>query len=131
MSVLTEISVGEFVDKLTILRIKSERIRDPDQLANINHELEVLNRIWQQSAYAGVDIARETRALSEVNEQLWEIEDAIRELESRSDFGRRFIELARAVYITNDRRAELKKQINRLTGSAIMEEKSYHDYRSQ
>lgn len=128
MSIITEISVGEFLDKLTILQIKQARIDDPAKLANINRELETLQQQWQMSPYANADINDDLRQLRKVNEQLWEIEDDIRAKEADGQFDQRFIDLARAVYITNDRRARIKKLINEKLGSGLIEEKSYKDY---
>lgn len=129
MSIKVEVSVGEFLDKLTILQIKAERIRDADKLANVRHELEALNGTWSATAYAGdgaLDV--EIRELRRVNETLWDIEDRIRAKEARQEFDGGFIDLARSVYRTNDRRAAIKRAINLKTGSAVVEEKSYTDY---
>jgi hypothetical protein len=129
MNLMTPVSPGELLDKLTILEIKSERIQDPEKLINIRHELELLEAVWRQ-ADQGSETVRALRSdLKQVNEMLWVIEDDIRLCENEGNFGDRFIELARSVYITNDRRADLKKQINLALGSAIVEEKSYQDYR--
>ena len=122
------VSPGELLDKITILQIKSERIEDPAKLANINRELETLTRVWQESVESDEQIAALTARLKSINEKLWEIEDDIREEERNRRFGERFIELARAVYVTNDERADAKKQVNLLLGSTIVEEKSYQDY---
>ena len=120
-----EVSNGEIMDKLTILEIKMEKIADPAKRRNIQKEYELL------SATAAGILSREDplyRQLKEVNLRLWEIEDRIRELERRKDFGKEFIETARAVYRENDLRAALKKQINEKTGSDLTEEKSYKPY---
>ena len=129
MSIPVEIPVGDFLDKLSILEIKSERIQDPDKLANIRRELEVLRATWKASPYVHSDITAEYAELKTVNESLWDIEDHIRDQERLRDFGERFIELARSVYLTNDRRAEIKRAINLKLGSALVEEKSYREYR--
>lgn len=129
MSIPVEIPVGDFLDKLSILEIKSERIQDATKLANIRRELDVLRATWQASSYAQSDITTEYAHLKTVNESLWDIEDQIRDQERVKDFGERFIELARAVYQTNDRRAEIKRTLNVKLGSALVEEKSYSDYR--
>lgn len=129
MSIEVEISVGEFLDKLTILQIKADRISDPEKLRNINRELTALTQVWSASDYAG-DAGLQT-AISElrrINETLWDIEDAIRAKEASGEFDQEFIRLARSVYLTNDRRAVIKKAINESTGSVIMEEKSYTTY---
>ena len=122
------VSVGEVVDKLTILEIKSARIADPDKLENITAELDSLRPLVSGGVFDSDEMIALTDSLRTVNGQLWDIEDNIRAEEAAGRFGDRFIELARAVYVTNDRRAELKKQINLATGSALVEEKSYEDY---
>lgn len=129
MSISTEISYGEFLDKLTILDIKSERIQDKDKLANVLHERDVLNKIWKQHEKSSIDIESEYSALKKINEQLWEIEDNIRDKERNKEFDQEFIELARSVYVTNDERAKIKKVINLKLGSDLVEEKSYSDYK--
>ena len=128
MSIKIDISVGELLDKITILEIKSERISDADKLANVNKELEVLNRIWSDSSYSGSAINNEKQELKQINESLWDIEDAIRDKERDKLFDEEFIELARAVYVTNDKRADVKKRINIAVGSELVEEKSYQQY---
>lgn len=129
--ILVPISPGELLDKITILRIKSRRMSDAQKLANVRHELELLERTWRAAARPGIDVSAEERALEEVNARLWEIEDDIREKEAARSFDQRFIELARAVYVNNDERAAIKKRINTRLGSKIVEEKSYRDYRQQ
>jgi hypothetical protein len=128
MNVNVEISIGEFFDKLTILEIKRERISDPEKLENIEKELDSLNALLVQQGLSRDDVAAEVASLREVNESLWEIEDDIREKESQKVFDQRFIELARLVYITNDRRCDIKRDINMKSGSDFIEEKSYEDY---
>lgn len=128
MNVNIEISIGEFFDKLTILEIKRERISDPEKLENIEKELDSLNALLVQQGLSRDDVAAEVASLREVNESLWEIEDDIREKESQKAFDKRFIELARLVYITNDRRCDIKRDINMKSGSDFIEEKSYEDY---
>lgn len=121
-----EVSNGEIIDKLTIIEIKLERIKDLNKLSNLRKEFKVLDEV------AGGIIRREDplyRELYDVNTRLWDIEDRIRELEKSKDFGDEFIETARSVYFTNDRRAELKRLINEQTGSDLREEKSYEDYK--
>jgi hypothetical protein len=127
-TLLVETAPGELIDKLTILEIKSERITDEGKLANIRRELESLDRVRHEELPASPELSRLTADLKKINEQLWNIEDAIRDCERRGDFGQQFIELARAVYHTNDRRAAVKRKINELLGSAIVEEKSYTIY---
>ena len=123
-----EISTGEFLDKLTILQIKAERISDLGKLASINKELNLLTKLWQQSPHSATDLDTEIAELKKVNEALWDIEDDIRDKERNKIFDQGFIELARSVYITNDKRAEIKRAINMKTGSELMEEKSYAEY---
>ena len=122
------VSPGEVLDKITILEIKSERMSDPEKVANVRVELALLQETWSQ-AVAEDDVIRELHAqLKEINEGLWEIEDDIRDKERVKEFDARFIELARSVYFTNDRRSEVKKKLNLHLGSQIIEEKSYQDY---
>ena len=126
---LVPVSPGELLDKITILRIKVARIQDAGKLANVKLELSLLEQTWKDSGGAAHDVAREERALENVNERLWDIEDRIRDKEARQTFDREFIELARAVYICNDERAAIKKRINLQLGSRLIEEKSYKQYR--
>lgn len=126
--ILVPISPGELLDKITILRIKTARILDAAKVANVRLELDLLEKTWRQSPFAAADVTREERALQEVNERLWDIEDRIREKEARQTFDRDFIELARAVYHANDERAAIKKRINVALGSRLIEEKSYQGY---
>jgi hypothetical protein len=128
MSISTEISLGEFLDKLTILEIKKSRITEPQKLKNIMREYVTLRAQWKASEYAKADIDKEMKRLKEVNERLWEIEDRIREKEARGEFDEAFIELARSVYLQNDERAAIKKEINDKLGSRLVEEKSYKEY---
>lgn len=122
------VSVGEVVDKVTILEIKSDRISDQGKLRNIATELDALRPLVSGGVFDTDEVTALTDALRAVNGELWDIEDDIRAEEAAGRFGERFIELARAVYVTNDRRAELKKKINLATGSELVEEKSYEDY---
>jgi hypothetical protein len=122
------ISPGELLDKLSILEIKSERIRDAKKLDHVRHELGLLRATWADSPFAGRDIAALVAELKRVNETLWDIEDRIRERESEGRFDEGFVELARAVYRTNDRRAAIKRELNTTLGSEIQEEKSYSAY---
>jgi hypothetical protein len=126
--ILVPISPGELLDKITILRIKSERMSDPLKVANVKHELALLEKTWKDSGAGAVDLGNEEANLTLVNEKLWVIEDEIRDEERAKRFGEKFIELARAVYFTNDERAAIKKRINTLLGSTIVEEKSYKSY---
>jgi hypothetical protein len=128
--ILVPISPGELLDKITILRIKAARIADPGKRANVQLELGLLEGTWRDSGCAAVDVSADERALQDVNEQLWDIEDRIREKEAAQAFDAQFIELARAVYVSNDERAAIKKRVNIRLGSRIVEEKSYQPYRS-
>ncbi|HEY0802094.1 MAG TPA: DUF6165 family protein [Steroidobacteraceae bacterium] len=123
------ISPGELLDKITILRIKSARMSDPDKLANVRRELKVLEETWGLTEYTRVDIKADVNALLQVNERLWVIEDDIRDKERTQAFDADFIRLARAVYVENDERAAIKRRINLKLGSSIVEEKSYADYK--
>ena len=121
---LVPISFGELIDKITILRIKAKRIQDPAKAANIRDELQARAGF----SIAGGDVDTIEIELMRTNEALWEIEDRIRDCEREQDFGPRFVEFARGIYRTNDRRAELKRRLNQLAGSPIVEEKSYSRY---
>ena len=122
------ISPGELLDKITILRIKAARMADPAKVTNVKHELGLLEKTWKDSGAAAVDLGTAEAELTGVNEKLWVIEDEIRDEERAKRFTDRFIELARAVYFTNDDRAAIKKRVNLLLGSTIVEEKSYKQY---
>jgi predicted nucleic acid-binding Zn-ribbon protein len=128
MSLNVEVSAGELLDKITILEIKSERMDDPAKLANVRTELDTLRDTWQASPLAARDIADQMRRLKAVNERLWDIEDAIRRHEADGDFGDDFVQLARSVYFSNDERAAIKRELNEMLGSRLVEEKSYADY---
>ena len=122
------VSPGEVLDKITILEIKAERISDPEKVANVRVELALLQETWAETI-RDTDVIQDLHVkLKEINEALWEIEDDIRDKERAKEFDERFIELARAVYVTNDRRSEIKKELNLHLGSEIIEEKSYQDY---
>ena len=122
-----EVSIGEIVDKYTILTIKAARIQDPAKLENINKELNYLIDILQKEDPLMTDYSL-TKALLEVNKALWNVEDDIRDLERAKDFGKEFVTLARNVYKLNDKRADIKKEINMKHGSNFVEEKSYQPY---
>jgi hypothetical protein len=119
------ISIGELIDKITILEIKGERIADRGKVANVAKELALLRGIRSGAGLDGAEIDGFTRELKAVNEALWDIEDEIREHEARGDFGARFVALARGVYHNNDERSRIKQRINAAFGSDIVEEKSY------
>jgi hypothetical protein len=124
-AILAPVSIGELIDKITILEIKAERIADQGKLGNIMTELAGLRAIQAQAGLDSPGMEPHARELRRLNTALWEIEDEIRELEARKDFGARFVTLARSVYQTNDKRAAVKTRINQAFGSAIVEEKSY------
>jgi hypothetical protein len=125
---LAPVSLGELLDKLTILEIKLERITDPDKLANIAKERDALADVCARDVEPSQDLDHLVEELQTVNETLWDVEDALRDLERAQDFGEAFVTLARAVYHTNDRRAALKREINTRFGSGLVEEKSYASY---
>ena len=128
-----EVSNGEIIDKYTILEIKLSKIKDAKKLKNIQHEYNVLTPVVQ-SIYVESQEEKHLKKLQtdllEVNMKLWKIEDDIRECERANDFGKTFVDLARAVYYTNDERSDVKKEINVFTGSDLVEEKSYEAYKS-
>ena len=127
-SLSVEVSPGELIDKITILEIKLDRIGDTEKRANVKAEWETLTTARDGAIPSSDDLQRLSQDLKEVNERLWDIEDEIRGCERQQDFGEKFIELARSVYIQNDDRARLKRQINELLGSRLVEEKSYAAY---
>ena len=131
MSVQVEISIGELLDKISILQIKAERITDQLKLENIKFELEGLLDKWENLSFSKIEIAEEIVQIREVNEKLWELEDDIRIKEARYSFDEDFVRLARSVYVTNDQRAEIKRKINEKLGSALIEEKSYSNYNKE
>tara|TARA_B100000886_G_C20257076_1_gene421285 strand:+ start:219 stop:602 length:384 start_codon:yes stop_codon:yes gene_type:complete len=122
------LSVGELIDKITILQIKNKFIKNNDQLKNINNELSILEPLLKKNKLNTPEINQLLSELYKVNMELWKIEDKIREKERKSDFKDEFITLARSVYITNDKRAKIKKNINLISGSHLIEEKSYAKY---
>ena len=124
-----EISNGELLDKITILELKLNRIKDKDKLVNIQKEFDTLNSLAQELFEEHDSYLQNLYVeLSSINGRLWDIEDWIRECEKENRFDKEFIELARSVYITNDKRSEVKKTINILTNSGLVEEKSYNSY---
>lgn len=125
MPLLAPISVGELIDKISILEIKVEAIAEPAKRANVRRELAALDAVRRREVPAIPELAALYGELKLVNRRLWDIEDALREHERAGRFDAVFVELARAVYRENDRRAALKRRINELTGSEIVEEKSY------
>ncbi len=128
MLINTPISVGELIDKITILMIKAVRIADDQKLQHVHNELQQLQRVVDQHALQSPELLALMGQLQRINETLWQIEDDIRLCEKAQDFSDRFVQLARSVYLTNDQRAQLKREINVLTQSALYEVKSYEDY---
>ena len=126
---LIEVSNGELLDKISILELKLLRIEDEEKLVNVRNEFETLNPLVQElfEKHDG-QLQNHYLELAKINGQLWDIEDWIRDCEREKRFDKEFIELARSVYITNDKRSEVKKIINIITGSGLVEEKSYKDY---
>jgi hypothetical protein len=127
-TITVEIAPGELIDKITILEIKQARLTDTDKVANVRRELAALVAARDRSIPRSEELARLTAELKAANEALWDVEDEVRRCERAQDFGPRFIELARSVYRTNDRRAVIKRRINELLGAAFLEEKSYEKY---
>jgi chaperonin cofactor prefoldin len=123
-----ETAPGELIDKITILEIKAVKIQDATKVRNVQVELETLATARNEAVSVSPELDELTAQLKKANQQLWEIEDAIRDCEREKNFGDTFIQLARSVYQTNDRRAALKREINVLLGSHLIEEKSYSDY---
>ncbi len=128
MKIETPISVGELLDKISILKIKSFKIKDEEKLKNVKLELEYLNNIAKEKLSKYENLEERSEELYQVNASLWNIEDQIRVAEKRKDFDSEFIFLARSVYITNDKRFDIKNKINEECGSELKEEKSYEKY---
>jgi hypothetical protein len=126
--ILVPVSVGELLDKITVLEIKNERISDPIKLKNVRKEHRELRRAWEASPYTGVDIDAYRSELKKVNETLWEIEDYLRVKEDEGSFNDQFIELARSEYRNRDKRTELMHLIDEQVGSEFTVEKSYPSY---
>lgn len=127
MSILVPVSAGELVDKITILRVKASRI-EASKRANVQKELEGLEAVADRELPVSAELTACADELFTVNAALWDVEEGKRDCERRQDFGPHFVQLARAVYIENDRRAAIKRRINALTNSEITEEKSYRPY---
>ena len=125
-----ELPLGDVVDKISILQIKSERIANERKLQNVHRELAILKAAWADTEHPNLESLPEWDGLLEVNGKLWTVEDDLRLLEGQQNFGDSFVRLARSVYFLNDKRAELKKSINVSLGSTLVEEKSYQDYGS-
>ena len=128
MQLNVPVSVGEVLDKITILQIKLAHISDAGKLINVQNELDALLPLVSGDLFKNSQMQRLIAELKAVNETLWNIEDDIREKEGAKNFDNEFIRLARAVYVTNDKRAAIKKKINLMTGSSLIEEKSYESY---
>ena len=128
MTILVQVSPGELIDKMTILEVKLEQMSDPVKLANVRREHDMITRTFREHITDTPALAKLIAALKTTNMALWTIEDDIRAHERKGDFGKSFVRLARAVYRTNDERAAIKRRINVLLDSAIVEEKSYSDY---
>lgn len=126
--ILIPVAPGELIDKITILKIKSERMDDPEKLANVRRELELLRQEQSRHIPDDPEIAGMEASLEEVNGRIWDLEDIIRDCDRKKDFGAVFLDTARKIYRTNDERAAIKKQINLHLGSQIVEEKSYAEY---
>ncbi len=125
----TPVSYGEILDKITILEIKEQNITAADKLKNVRHELSILTNTWNDKVTASSKINQLKEQLKQVNQSLWNIEDNIRIKESKKEFDDEFIQIARSVYYENDKRAAVKKEVNLLLGSELVEEKSYQDYK--
>ena len=126
--ILSEISAGELMDKITILEIKKVKITDPEKQVIINKELNSLHSTYQTSLTPSPELQEQITKLKTINLTLWDIEEGKRECERQKDFGDSFVQLARSVYIENDNRSKIKAEINRLTNSTISEVKSYKAY---
>ena len=125
----TPVSYGEILDKITILEIKAVNIKDSKKQKNVKHELAILQDTWDKHVAAADEINTLKQQLKKVNQDLWNIEDNIRIKESKKEFDDEFIQIARSVYFENDTRAAVKKEVNLLLGSELIEEKSYQDYK--
>jgi hypothetical protein len=128
MNIVVEISPGELIDKLTILEIKLDKISDPDKLKNIGREHDTLTETFCQKVRVTAELTELMAELKDTNSALWRIEDDIRDHERNGDFGESFVMLARSVYRMNDQRSAIKRRINELLGSDLVEEKSYSAY---
>jgi methyl coenzyme M reductase subunit C-like uncharacterized protein (methanogenesis marker protein 7) len=126
--VTVKISYGELFDKISILEIKQSKLTNKDDIKNVNFELNLLNKTLSKSNIKSQDINKLFNKLKKINSQLWEIEDKIREKEKYNSFDDEFVELARSVYRTNDKRSKIKKEINLNLKSEVLEVKSYQDY---
>ncbi len=128
MGINVSISIGELIDKITILEIKLEKINESDKKQNIKHELDLLNIEYIKIQELNKEIETYFKQLKEINLELWDIEESIRDCERRNNFDSEFVELSRKIYIKNDLRFEIKNKINKKFSSEIVEEKSYSKY---
>tara|TARA_B110001452_G_scaffold134740_1_gene112072 strand:- start:4 stop:390 length:387 start_codon:yes stop_codon:yes gene_type:complete len=128
MKVLVEISAGELFDKITILKIKTEKIKDKGKLENIHKELDILQKEALKFDDTSDSLSNHIKNLKNINSELWDIENIKREMEASKDFGENFIKISRDVHFKNDVRAKIKKDINNLTNSNVSEEKEYSKY---
>ena len=128
MKVLVEISAGELFDKITILKIKTEKIKDKSKLENVNKELDILEKESLKFDNMSDKLSDHIKNLKNINSELWDIENIKREMEASKDFGENFIKISRDVHFKNDIRAKIKKDINNLTNSNVSEEKEYSKY---
>lgn len=128
MLIETPVAAGELLDKMSILEIKSEKIKDAEKLKNVSVELELLKKVKAEKLAETTALSNKYKDLKKINEALWVIEDDIRECERQKQFDEKFVQLARDVYFTNDKRCEIKRDINVLVGSQLIEEKSYQPY---
>ena len=128
MGINVSISIGELIDKITILEIKLEKINESDKKQNIKHELDLLNSKYIKIKELNKEIENYFKQLKEINLELWDIEESIRDCERRNNFDSEFVELSRKIYIKNDLRFEIKNKINKKFSSEIVEEKSYSKY---
>lgn len=126
--IFVEISVGELMDKISILEIKQKNLKDKEKIKIVSRELESLNSCVQKDVHITDQIKSLYEDLKKINTKLWNIEDGKRDCERNGDFGEKFIKLARSVYIENDQRAKIKNKINKLSGSNISEVKSHEKY---
>lgn len=126
--IFAEVSVGELLDKISILEIKQKNIKDEQKIKIISKELESLNYSLKKDVHITDEIKTLYEDLKKINIKLWNIEDGKRDCERNGDFGEKFIQLARSVYIENDQRAKIKNKINKISGSNISEIKSYDEY---
>ena len=126
--ILVEVSIGELLDKISVLEIKKEKIKDPEKLKFINNEYNILNEQLKNNVKSDDKLNNLFKSLKEINSKLWVIEDEKRLCEKNSDFGEKFIKLSRDVHFLNDERANIKLEINKLTKSKIKEIKEYTNY---